>query len=563
MRTRMDRNSRLTPRTARISVRTVLAVAVASAIALVGLLSQAPAANASWGIGGVTFGAFTEDGTEFQVQMRNTFGSDGLHLITGAVGTRSASWVKGPDSAPDSYPIPSTYFLDAGRFCAPEETYPWSFVPAGNPSYPGDPRGDTGGPCWGYAFEMASQPGPWGYGVPVVADGPSGEDLVFDHWDVTGADTAGRCYTGDTGIVGGSGLLGANGQQVPAVGFRGYVDVLNPDASKQGSYSAKAVYAALSPDTSAPIVTIQSDLDCQRLVKGAIFTATYECSDPGLTLVVADSCVGPVPSGAPIDTSTVGTHAFTVTGTDAANNSRSKTVHYTVLAPPPGISISDVSQAEGNAGTTTDTFTVTLDSPYTEPVTVDFATSDGTATAGSDYVATAGTATFAPGITSQQVEVTVNGDTTVELDETFTVPLSNPLNGTVADATGDGTIANDDMPPAVFGGFTSPVTPPSGVNIVQAGQSIPVKFGLGGDFGLSVFQTGYPAWVPMSCTIQAASTPAATPENRAVGILAYSATTQQYSYTWRTDKKWKGTCSAFVVKFKDGQTRYYSLFRFK
>jgi hypothetical protein len=108
-------------------------------------------------------------------------------------------------------------------------------------------------------------------------------------------------------------------------------------------------------------------------------------------------------------------------------------------------SVNDVSQLEGNAGTTSFTFTVTKTGTAAQPSSVDFATSDGTATvAGNDYVANSGTLNFAAGDTSQQFTVTVNGDTTAELDEQFFVSLSNPSNATVADGTGTGTIRNDD-----------------------------------------------------------------------------------------------------------------------
>jgi hypothetical protein len=80
-------------------------------------------------------------------------------------------------------------------------------------------------------------------------------------------------------------------------------------------------------------------------------------------------------------------------------------------------------------------------------VTVSFATADGTATAGSDYVATSGTLTFNPGVTTQTITVNVVGDTTVEPNETFLVNLSAPSNATIATGQGTGTIVNDDGAP--------------------------------------------------------------------------------------------------------------------
>ena len=114
---------------------------------------------------------------------------------------------------------------------------------------------------------------------------------------------------------------------------------------------------------------------------------------------------------------------------------------------PPTISIDNISQAEGNTGTANFGFTVNLSYAAPQTVTVDYATADGTATAGSDYVATSGTLTFLPGTSSQTVSVVVNGDTTVEGNETFTVNLSNPTNASIATAQGTGTIVNDDIAP--------------------------------------------------------------------------------------------------------------------
>ena len=76
---------------------------------------------------------------------------------------------------------------------------------------------------------------------------------------------------------------------------------------------------------------------------------------------------------------------------------------------------------------------------------MDYVTSDGTATiAGNDYVATSGTLTFPAGVTTQPIPVPLIGDTTVEPDETFFANLSNPVNATIANGNGTGTILNDD-----------------------------------------------------------------------------------------------------------------------
>jgi hypothetical protein len=100
---------------------------------------------------------------------------------------------------------------------------------------------------------------------------------------------------------------------------------------------------------------------------------------------------------------------------------------------------------EGNAGAQTATFTVSLSAVSNNPVTVQYATADGTAAADSDYSTTSGTLTFAPGETQKTIAVPVNGDTVLEADETFLVNLSNPTNAVVGIGQGTGTIRNDDI----------------------------------------------------------------------------------------------------------------------
>lgn len=115
----------------------------------------------------------------------------------------------------------------------------------------------------------------------------------------------------------------------------------------------------------------------------------------------------------------------------------------------PALSIADVSQSEGNAGTTTFSFTVSLSAPAgTGGVTFDIATADNTATtANGDYVAKSLTSqAIAAGSSSYTFDVTVNGDTAVEPNETFFVNVTNVVGATVSDAQAQGTVVNDDVP---------------------------------------------------------------------------------------------------------------------
>ncbi|MBB3836745.1 putative extracellular nuclease [Runella defluvii] len=114
----------------------------------------------------------------------------------------------------------------------------------------------------------------------------------------------------------------------------------------------------------------------------------------------------------------------------------------------PNLSINDVTVTEGNVGTTTMTFTVTLSSPAPAGgVTFDIATADNTATvANNDYVSNALTAqTIAQGETTKTFSVTINGDTDPESNETFFVNITTVTGANVSDAQGLGTITNDDV----------------------------------------------------------------------------------------------------------------------
>jgi Calx-beta domain/FG-GAP-like repeat len=111
----------------------------------------------------------------------------------------------------------------------------------------------------------------------------------------------------------------------------------------------------------------------------------------------------------------------------------------------PSVTISDVTLTEGNTGTRSASFTVTLSTVSSQPVTVAYATADGTASAGSDYQTVGGTLTIPAGQTSGTITVLVNGDVVAEPNEVFFVNLSSPTNATIADGEGTGTIVNDDL----------------------------------------------------------------------------------------------------------------------
>jgi hypothetical protein len=125
------------------------------------------------------------------------------------------------------------------------------------------------------------------------------------------------------------------------------------------------------------------------------------------------------------------------------------------LPPPPEVSIADAMIAEGQSGASSLSFSVTLSAASRKPVSVRFATADGTATAQADYVGVSGTIAFRPGEKSKTISVAVLSDPIAEPDETFSVKLSSPVNATLGNASATGTIANDDVRNGRYAGSTS------------------------------------------------------------------------------------------------------------
>jgi cellulase/cellobiase CelA1 len=160
---------------------------------------------------------------------------------------------------------------------------------------------------------------------------------------------------------------------------------------------------------------------------------------------------------------------------------------------PPSISIDDITITEGDTGKTNAAITLRLSQPASSVVSLRFATANGTATAGSDFVAKTGSVSFAAGTTTKQVLIAIKGDRTYEPNETFSINLSSPKRATIADRSGTVTIANNDpspTPAAVPAATPSPaVTLPAPAVVaaptptVAATSSSAVAFSVTSDWG--------------------------------------------------------------------------------
>ncbi|HEX6711326.1 MAG TPA: PxKF domain-containing protein, partial [Rubrobacter sp.] len=202
-----------------------------------------------------------------------------------------------------------------------------------------------------------------------------------------------------------------------------------------GNCATAGPIAGNKVDKKAPSISITTPVESAEYKLGEVVTAGYACSDGGSGV---DSCSGPVPTGANVDTASIGQKTFAVEGKDRAGNVTSGSNNYSVIYD--------------------------------------------------------------------------------------------------------------------FGGFFSPVDNPDVLNRGQAGSAIPVKFDLSGDQGLDVFAEGYPRSRQIDCDSTASVDTIEQTVIARESALSYDATADQYTYVWKTQKAWAGTCRQFTMKLDDGTT---------
>jgi hypothetical protein len=220
-----------------------------------------------------------------------------------------------------------------------------------------------------------------------------------------------------------------------------YSKVNTPDGpwNLQSSDLVFRTYVSPPPDTTKPTITVTSPSEGASYKLGQSVIADYSCSDD--TTSASDlSCVGTVADGSTIDTASVGSKTFTVTATDQANNTETKSINYGVVY--------DFGQGSGGS--------------FAEPV--------------------------------RETEL----------------------------------------------------------NQLKAGQAVPVKFGLGGDLGLDIFASGYPTAKRIDCTTGLPTDPVEETVTASTSGLQYDAASGLYTYAWKTQKSWSGTCRELNLKLADG-----------
>jgi Tol biopolymer transport system component len=113
-----------------------------------------------------------------------------------------------------------------------------------------------------------------------------------------------------------------------------------------------------------------------------------------------------------------------------------------------------------------------------------------------------------------------------------------------------------------FNGFFAPVDNEPVINVAKAGSAIPVIFSLGGNQGLNIFASGYPKSQTIACDSTAPADGIDSTLTAGGSSLSYDSSSGRYTYVWKTDKSWAGTCRAFVLKTVDGVT-HRADFKFK
>ncbi len=215
-------------------------------------------------------------------------------------------------------------------------------------------------------------------------------------------------------------------------------DVILPEGT--GATPGSATVTIRLAGTTDQTITVDYTTEDGTAVAGQDYTATS-----GTATIAAGQSSTTITIPILRDGDVEGGEAFTIRLSNASGAAIGDDTAQVALIDDDGFTIADVSIVEGSGGSTNMVFTVTLASAMATTTTVDYATSDGSALAGSDYTATSGTLTFNAGLTSRTFTVPINGDVDFEGTEAFLVTLSNATGGAgLRDATAEGSIRDDD-----------------------------------------------------------------------------------------------------------------------
>jgi hypothetical protein len=344
--------------------------------------------------------------------------------------------------------------------------------------------------------------------------------------------------------------------------------------------------SVLAADPAAPQIELVSPADGSGFYQGQQVQAAWGCF-PGTLGWPVVTCEGNVPLGAFLDTSSVGTHSFTVHAIDYAGAETTVTNSYTVfdvIPPTPTISTPAAgaeypvgtplyasyscddgaggSGVVGCIGTYPDGYPLPTDRTGSFTFTVDaFDAAGNHGSASITYrVVDANPpqitisspldgATYRVGdpiISAYSCHDDVDGSNVrCKASPLDTSPGAHVFRVDSVDSTGNASFATATYSIRyAFGGFYSPLVAEPAVASFRAGDTVPVKFSLAGDRGLDVVARA--AWRPCGVTTNDSSP--------AFGSLSYSAGPDRYTYMWQSDKSWAGSCREFLLVLRDGTT---------
>lgn len=218
---------------------------------------------------------------------------------------------------------------------------------------------------------------------------------------------------------------------------------------RSGNFQSANVFANLAPGNYTVTVkdnnacAVQSNVINVSMPLTQTFYADADGDGYGNRNKAMQACTAPpgyVSNNTDCDDTRASVHPGATEIADGLDNNCNGTIDEGFIT----LSIADVSMYEGNKGKSNMTFTVSLSKAATNKITVQYATQNATAMAGSDYMSASGTLTFKPGTTKQTISIAIIGDKIAEPNETFKINLSKAVNVTIAVPNAAGTILNDD-----------------------------------------------------------------------------------------------------------------------
>jgi len=285
------------------------------------------------------------------------------------------------------------------------------------------------------------------------------------------------------------------------------------------------------PTITATDQTVSADASCQATVPDYKNSATDNCacasSDTSEICQNRDDIIvtQDVAAGTSLG---LGPHTITLSATDEANNTTTKTITFTVV----------------------DTTPPVISCPSNITVYLPLHTT-ATSMAVSYPAATATDNCGTPTITYSKASGSV-----FNVGTTSVTATADDGRGNTASCTFTVTVLYD------FTGFFSPVSNLPTLNVVNAGRAIPVKFSLSGNKGLGIFAANSPQSGVIPCDASAPAQDLTDTVTAGGSSLSYDSSSDQYNYVWKTESSWAGTCRQLVVTLNDGSS-HVANFKFK